>query len=58
MKQLFNIFTITSNQSEVHDRITATENNLQSIFDAIKQLKDDNKNLKQYANEQMDKIRE
>lgn len=58
MKQLFNIFTTTNNQSEMHDRMCTSEKNIEQIFDNIKKLREDNKNLKTYADTQMDKIRE
>ena len=49
MKQLFNIFTTTNNQSEMHDRMCTSEKNIEQIFDNIKKLREDNKNLKTYA---------
>jgi hypothetical protein len=35
-----------------------SEKNIEQIFDNIKKLREDNKNLKTYADTQMDKIRE
>jgi hypothetical protein len=42
----------------MHDRMCTSEKNIEQIFDNIKKLREDNKNLKTYADTQMDKIRE
>lgn len=42
----------------MHDRMCTSENNIEKIFENIKKLREDNKNLKAYADTQMEKIRD
>ena len=39
-KQLWNIFTVTNNNSEMHDRMTTAEENIQTLFKNVQELRD------------------
>ena len=47
-KQLFNIFTSVNNKSEVHDRLVAAEDNIETIYDTLGKHDQTHKDLREY----------
>jgi hypothetical protein len=48
-KQLFNIFTETNNRSEVQDRVTKNEIDIETLFKNVQELRDMDKANRDHA---------
>ena len=56
-KQLFNIFTVVNNNSVMHDRMSTGEEQIINLQKEVTMLKQDDKNLRKYVDEQLDALR-
>ena len=56
-KQLFNIFTVVNNNSDVSDRLAVAEENIKKLFENVDQLKEEDVNLKKYTDNEIMRFR-
>ena len=56
-KQLFNIFTETNNKSEVQDRVTKNEADIQTLFKNIEELRNTDKANREHADSEFANVR-
>lgn len=56
-KQLFNMFTVVNNNSDVSDRLAIAEQNIKKLFQNVDQLKEEDVNLKKYTDNEIMRFR-
>ena len=56
-KQLFNIFTETNNKSEVQDRVTKNEQDIQTLFKNIEELRLQDQKNREHADKEFADVR-
>ena len=50
-RQMFDMYTEMNNRSEVHDRLCKAEQNIDTLFKNVQELRDDDKKLRQYTDD-------
>jgi hypothetical protein len=57
-KQMFDMYTEMNNRSEVHDRVCKAEQNIETLFKNVQELRNDDKKLRQYTDKELTNVRE
>lgn len=56
-KQLFNIFTETNNRSEVQDRVTKSEQDIETLFKNVEELRATDKANREFSDSKFASVR-
>jgi hypothetical protein len=48
-RQMFDMYTEMNNRSEVHDRLCKGEQNIETLFKNVEELRNDDKKLREYT---------
>ena len=55
---MFDMYTEMNNRSEVHDRVCKAEQNIETLFKNVQELRNDDKKLRQYTDKEFANVRE